>query len=434
MSSIDIDKEKTFSNALKIAISSCFGFGFEVFDFTAYIFASTLFAKFFFPSKNPETSLLLAFLTVSLTFFSRPVGGIFFGHFGDRIGRKVIWFIALAGTGLVSILMGFLPTYQQVGLLATVALITLRLLQGFFISAEQAGGWVLTEESAPSKWRGFFGSVVGIGAGFSQVLLSIAIFLASTLAPGSQFTLIGWRIIFWFGAIPLFLALIIRWKISESPEWKAKAAPKVEKIPLLAALKSKSTRKFFFIILIAYFAQNFFTYGSITFLPSFLKLYTPNSPTAIATIVLIANLGVMVGAPVWGYISDKRKSRKTFLTFAFLTNAVLLYPLIFIFNLGLVGISLFAGIILGFFNPLQISILPAWVTENTKTSVRYSIMSTAHSIGAAFGGFAPYIVVLLSLTLGPVTSTAMVSILGCLVGALAISLFSPADRIEKELE
>jgi MFS family permease len=432
MSSVDTDKQKTFSNALKIATTSLFGFSFEVFDNTAYIFASTLFAPFFFPSANAQTSILLAFATVSLTFISRPIGGIFFGHFGDRIGRKVVWFLALAGTGLVSVLIGFLPTYQQVGLFATVALITLRLLQGFFISAEQAGGWILTEENSPSKWRAFFGSVIGIGAGFSQVLLSIAIFLASTLAPGSQFAVFGWRIIFWFGAIPFFIALIARWKISESIEWKVKAAPKVERIPLLTALKSNG--KFFLIILLAWFGQNFFTMGSITFLPSFLKLYTLNSPSSIATIVLIANLGVMVGAPIWGYISDKRRSRRTFLTLAFLTNAVLLYPLIVIFNLGIVWISLLAGITLGFFNPLHISVLPAWVTENTKTSVRYSMLASAHSIGAALGGLAPYTVVLLSLTLGPVTSTAMVAISGCLVGALAIFFFSPGDRVGKVLQ
>ncbi|MGA2573484.1 MAG: MFS transporter [Candidatus Methanomethylicaceae archaeon] len=433
MSSIDIDKEKTFSNALKIAVSSCFGFSFQVFDFTAYIFASTLFAKFFFPSSNPETSLLLSFATVSLTFVSRPIGGIFFGHFGDRIGRKGVWFLALIGIGLVTILMGFLPTYQQVGVIATVALITLRLLQGFFISGEQAGGWILTEENSPSKWRGLFGSVVGIGAGLSQVLLSIAIFLASALAPGSQFALIGWRIIFWFGAIPFFITLIIRWKVSESVEWKTKAAPKVEKIPLLTALRNKSNTKFFLIMIVAWFAVNFFTFGSITFLPSFLKLYTPNSPNAIATIVLIASLGVMVGAPIWGYLSDKWKSRRTFLTLAFLTNAILLYPLIFIFNLGMVGISLLAGIALGFFSPMMMSVLPAWITENTKTSVRYSTFAAANGIGAALGGLAPYTVVLFSATVGPVTSTAMVAISGCLVGLLVIP-FSPRDRAKQELE
>jgi MFS family permease len=433
LSSVDIEKEKTSSNALKIATASCFGYAFEVFDFTAYIFASTLFAKFFFPSANYETSLLLAFLTVSLTFFSRPLGGIFFGHFGDRIGRKVVWFLALAGTGLASVLMGFLPTYQQVGLIATVALITLRLVQGFFISAEGAGGWLLTEENAPSKWRGFFGSVVGIGAGLSQVLLSIAILLASTLEPGSQFAIMGWRIIFWFGAIPLVIALIARWKVSESIEWKIKVAPKVEKIPLLTALKSKSTRKFFFIMCIAYFGSNFFSNGSITFLPSFLKLYTHNSPSYIATIVLIANLAVMAAAPIWGYISDTRNIRRTFLILAFVINGVLLYPLIVIFNLGMVGTSLFAGIVLGFFVVMMTSILPAFVTENTKTKERYSLMASAHSLGAAFGGLAPYLVVLFSVTLGPVTATSMVAIFGCLVAALVIP-FAPADRVKKELE
>ena len=390
-----------------------------------------MFAPFFFPSSNGQTSLLLAMATVSLTFISRPIGGIFFGHFGDRIGRKSVWLYTLVGIGIASILIGFLPTFQQVGLIATVALIALRLCQGFFFAGEEAGGWVLTVESAPSKWRGFSGSIVGIGAGLGQVLLSISILLASTLAPGSEFSVWGWRIIFWFGAVPFILALIFRWKISESVEWKAKAASKVEKIPLVAAFKNN--KKFFIITLIAFFGQTFFIYGSIIFLPSFLKLYTTNSPSAIATIVLVANVAVMFGSPIWGYLSDKMKSRRTFLTLAFLINASILYPLIFVFNLGIVGFSIFAAIALGFINPTTTGILPSWITENTRTSARYSAIASARSMGQAIGGLAPYTVVLLSATLGPVFGTALISIIGCLSAVIAIP-FSPADRVGKTLE
>jgi MFS family permease len=427
----DLEKAKTFSGASKIAISSALGFGFEMFDFTAYVYASTLFAPLFFPTGSYSASLVLAFLTASLTFFSRPVGGIIFGHFGDRIGRKPIWLLSLLGMGVVSITMGFLPTYQQIGIAATLALIILRIFQGFFTSGEQCGGWVLSEEFSPCNWRGFFGSVAGMGAGLSQVMLSIAIFIASYFAPGAQMAVLGWRIIFWVGVAPLVVALISRWKVSESIEWKAKVKTQIEKVPLVSAIKRD--KRFFLIVLLAYTGQNLFVWGSITFLPSFLKLYTTIGTANTATVVLVANLFVMAGVPIWGYFSDRTKSRRKFLVISYLINAAVLLPLITILGSSNVSLSLIAGIILGFVNPLGLAVLPAWVSENTKTSERYSIMGTAHGLGVAFGGMAPYLVVAFSSSLGAINSTAMFAILGCLIAAAAIS-FSPADRVGKDLQ
>jgi MHS family shikimate/dehydroshikimate transporter-like MFS transporter len=428
---VDPEKSKTFSNAVLIALSSALGWGFELFDYTAFIFAATLFAPYFFPAADAATSLIYAIATASLTFFSRPLGGFLFGHYGDRLGRKSVWFIALLGMGVVSFAMGFLPTYQQVGIIATIALVSLRILQGIFINGEQAGGWVLTTEVAPSKWRGFFGGVVGMGAGLSQVFLSLSIFLASALAPGSQFAVMGWRIIFWVGILPLLVALFVRWKATESIEWRAKAAPKVEKIPLLAALRLNL--RFFIVILLAYAGQTLFVFGSITFLPTFLKLYTTVTPASIATIVLVSNVAVMIGAPLWGMISDNRRRRRSYLTVAFLINAAILYPLMLVMSQGQVVPSLIAGVVLGFLNPLALSVMPAWIAENTKTSMRYSVLGTGNGFGVAIGGLAPYLVVMFSPGLGPAIATAAVAITGCLLAAFIIP-FSPPDRAKQELE
>jgi MHS family shikimate/dehydroshikimate transporter-like MFS transporter len=428
---VDTEKAKSFSQAIWIAISSGLGWGFELFDYTAYIFASTLFAPYFFPAADPATSLLYAFLTASLTFFSRPLGGFIFGHFGDRIGRKTVWFIALLGMGVVSVTMGFLPTYQQVGISATIALIALRLLQGIFINGEMAGGWVITSEQAPSKWRALLGGVVGIGAGMSQVILSAAILVASYFAPGAELAIWGWRIIFWVGILPLLVALAIRWKATESVEWRAKAQHKVEKLPLLTALKEN--KKFFFIIMLAWAGNTLYTFGSITFLPSYLRLYTVINPASIATVVFVANAFVMVGAPVWGYLSDKTTSRKRFLSIAYLANAIFLYPCMLIFTSGSLALSVLAGMLFGFLSPLPVAVLPAWVTENTSARSRYSVIGTANGLGVAIGGMAPYLVVAYSTIVAPVLATSMVAISGCLLGALIV-IFSPADRAKQELK
>ncbi len=427
----ETEKSKSFSKAALIATSSCLGWGFELFDYTAYIFASTLFAPYFFPASDAATSLLYAIATASLTFFSRPIGGIIFGHYGDRMGRKTAWFIALLGMGIVSFAMGFLPTYQQIGIAATVILVSLRLLQGIFLSGEQAGGWTLTAEESPSKWRGFFGGIVGIGAGLAQVMLSLSILVASALAPGSQFAVMGWRIIFWFGILPLLVAVIVRWKAGESVEWRAKAAPRVEKVPILAGIRANM--RFFLVIVAAYTGQALFVFGSITFLPTFLRIYTAVPPSSIATITMVANIFVMIGAPLWGLVSDKMRSRKWFLTAAYLLNALILYPLMLTMSTGQVEASLLAGVVLGFLNPLGLAVLPVWVAENTRTSSRYSVLGTGLNIGMAIGGLAPYLSLVFSGTLTPALATASVAIFGCLLATFIIP-FSPKDRVNLELE
>ena len=125
---VDTEKTKSASKAALISFSSLLGWGFELFDFTTFIYAATLFAPYFFPAVDANTSLLYAFATNAVAFFARPVGGFVFGHFGDRLGRRTAWFVALIGMGIVSFAMGCLPTYQQVGILATILLVILRLL------------------------------------------------------------------------------------------------------------------------------------------------------------------------------------------------------------------------------------------------------------------------------------------------------------------
>jgi len=428
---VDPEKSKSGSKAALVSISSALGWGFELFDFTSFMFAATYFAPYFFPSADPNTSVLYAFVTSAIAFISRPIGGFVFGHYGDRLGRKSVWFTALLGMGLVSFALGCLPTYQQVGILATLLMVILRGLQGFFLAGEMAGGWTLTAEVAPAKWRAFFTGIVATGSTMSGLFLSMAIFVANAFAPGAQMGIWGWRIIFWVGLLPLAVALIIRWRAAESVEWKLKAKPKVEKIPFLAAIRTDL--KFFLVIFFSFAGQALFLYGSVTFLPSFFRLYTKFSPADIATIVLITNIFSLCAAPIWGLVSDVRKSRKKFIAIGFIINALTLYPVMNIICLNQFWPAVFANVLLCLFVPMSISALPIWIAENTRSTIRYSMTAVGSGFGAALGGIAPILVVQFSPSFGSVNTVTAVATFGCIMAIIAM-LLSPPDRAKQELK
>ncbi len=427
----DTEKEKSASKAALISFSSLLGWGFELFDFTTFIYAATLFAPYFFPAADANTSLLYAFATTAVAFFARPVGGFVFGHYGDRMGRKTAWFTSLVGMGVVTLGIACLPTYQQVGIAATVALVSLRLLQGFFLAGEQAGGWVLVAEVSPAKYRALFSGIVAAATPFSGILLSIALFIATALAPGAMYPVWGWRIIFLVGAVPLALALVIRWKAGESVEWKVKAAPKVEKIPLLTAIRTDL--RFFLVILFSFAGQALFIYSAVTFLPSFFTLYTKITVPQIATITLVTNILSIAMAPIWGLISDVRKSRKWFIALGFIINAITIYPVMVVIGWSDFWYAMLAKAVLVAFVPMATSALPIWIAENTKSTIRYSMTATGAGFGAAFGGFGPYLVVFLSPAMGSVNAASMVAIFGCVMAVAAV-LLSPRDRAKQELK
>jgi MHS family shikimate/dehydroshikimate transporter-like MFS transporter len=428
---VDPEKSKSISKAAIVSVSSALGWGFELFDFTSFMFAATYFAPLFFPSADPNTSILYAFVTSAIAFISRPIGGFVFGHYGDRLGRKSVWFTALLGMGLVSFALGCLPTYQQVGILATLLMVILRGLQGFFIAGEMAGGWTLTAEVSPAKWRAFFSGIVAMGSTMSGLFLSMAIFVANAFAPGAQLGIWGWRIIFWVGLLPLAIALIIRWKAAESVEWKLKAAPKVEKLPFLTAIRTDL--KFFLVIFFAFAGQALFMYAGVSFMASFLRLYPKFPADQIATIVLITNIFSLAVAPLWGLISDVRKNRKWFIAIGFIINAVTLYPLVYIINLGQFWPAVVANVLICLFVPMAISALPIWIAENTRSTVRYSMTAVGTGFGAALGGLAPILIVQYSPSFGPVNAVSAVGMIGCIIAIIAV-LFSPKDRAKQELK
>lgn len=204
----------------KVVFASLVGSTIEWYDFFLYgVVAGIVFNKLYFPSDDPTISVLLAYATFAVGFVARPLGGVIFGHFGDRIGRKTMLVITLLLMGGATVLIGLLPTYDQIGILAPILLLLLRIAQGIGIGGEWGGAVLMAYEFAPEGKRGFYASIPQIG-------LSLGLFMASgvmallTMMPDDQFMAWGWRAAFVASIILVGLGTWIRSNIDESPEFK----------------------------------------------------------------------------------------------------------------------------------------------------------------------------------------------------------------------
>jgi len=422
---------KDWRTALKVAISANLGWGFELFDLVVYLYVATTISPLFFPSSSKIASLLLFLLTIVIGYFARPLGGIFFGHYGDKIGRKRIWFVSLLGMGIATTLIGFLPTYNQAGILATLLLILLRILQGFFLAGEWGGGMTLVNEFSLSNLRGLMSGIQQGGAALGLIFAVIASEIASSLAPGAAFTKYGWRIMFWFGIIPLIIALTVRWKVGESIEWLTKVADKPEKIPIATVLKK--WWKLVIIAAVVLFSSGSIYYGIIAYMPTFFELYTHLSIYEIDNIVLATNLIWLFLSPLTGYLSDVLKMRKILIAIIGFVIGILIYPIINSLYTGSYILSILVGMLVGFLFAFQYSIFPAWLSENITTNVRYSYIAFSINLGVALSSFAPYIVTALGLIFhNPVLGIAIFDISASILGGIA-ALLSPQDKVGMQL-
>lgn len=222
----------------KVLIASLTGSAIEWFDYFLYGTAAALvFNKIFFPMVDPVIGLILSWLSFSLTFFIRPIGGVIFAHIGDRIGRKKTLVLTLSLMGSATVAIGLLPTYEMVGLWAPALLITLRIIQGMGIGGEWGGALLLAYEYAPEKRKGFFGSIPQAGVTIGMLMATFIVSLM-TLFDEAQFLAWGWRIPFLLSSVLVFLGLWIRKDIDETPAFKqVKKSGQVAKAPLRDTLK-----------------------------------------------------------------------------------------------------------------------------------------------------------------------------------------------------
>ena len=229
----------SISAAHRRMLVSCFlGTTIEWYDFLVYGFLTPIaFNNLFFPTLSPLARTIAAFGVFAVGFAARPIGGVFFAHFGDRVGRKPIMVSTLILMGASTTLIGLVPTYAQIGIAAPLVLVTLRFLQGFSLGGESAAGPLLAMESAPGNTRGYFAALVSSGAAAGTVLGALAAFAVSALPP-EQMLSWGWRLPF-IASAPIFaISFYVRMRVEESPIFQRavqRAAP--ERVPLVAVLQ-----------------------------------------------------------------------------------------------------------------------------------------------------------------------------------------------------
>ena len=423
-------KNKKSSHRLA-GISSMVGTSIEWYDFFIYGAAAALiFNKLFFPNLDPMTGVLAAFATYAVGFIGRPLGGIIFGHYGDKIGRKAMLLTTLVLMGIPTILIGLLPTYESIGYWAAVILVILRLIQGMAMGGEWGGAVLMAVEHAPEGSKGFWGSLPQASAGAGLMLASLALGAVSLLPEESLFSW-GWRIPFLASILLLGVGWYIRVKVPESPDFeKVKHQEKEVKVPALQVFKNHPRE--LITIIVARAAENAWFYIASTFALAYTttQLGIPRQSVLFA-IVCGAGL-VIVVTPLCGYISDTVGQRNMFM-FGLLLLALYCYPFFSMLNSQdpvLIWAALVIGI--GVIFPIMYAPESMLFARQFPAEIRYSGISISVQLaGVLGGGFAPMIATKL-LGVGD-GSPDLISayIIGMAVIAIICTFFMKSDKQHK---
>jgi len=307
-----------------IASASAIGTTIEWYDFFLFgVVTPIVLNKLFFPNFDPVVGTLLAYTTFFVGFISRPIGGIIFGHYGDRIGRKTVLILTLLIMGIATFLIGLLPTYASVGIWAPIMLLVLRVFQGIGIGGEWGGAVLMAVEHSPAGRRGFYGSWPQIGVPAGLLLSAGMVYLLSYLPEGDFFAW-GWRIAFLISAVLVAIGLYIRLKIMETPAFtRIQQTKKVASVPVVELFRThgKNTLLGLGARYIEGVTFNIFGVFIVGYLAGTLGL--PRQ-TALAG-VMISSAIMIIMLPIYGNLSDKIGRRRMF-GFAGLLIGVLSFP------------------------------------------------------------------------------------------------------------
>lgn len=373
-------------------MASFIGTTIEWYDFYLYGTAAALvFPALFFPTFDPLYGTLAAFASYAAGFIARPLGSMFFGHYGDKIGRKKMLTLSLILMGLATFLMGFLPTYQSVGILAPVLISLLRIIQGFAVGCEWGSAVVMSVEHAPRGKRGLYGSFPQMGVPAGLLLSTLAFSLTTNSMTNEAFTQWGWRIPFLCSAALVIFGLYVRLRVSESPVFlEAVAKNQQEEKPVLTVLREQ--KKPLFLTIGMKLLQNAVFYIYSVFVLSYIVSTLGMDRSVGLNAVMISSVVGFATMPLWSYLSDKI-GRKPVYLFGVIASTLFVFPFFWLMNTGSVFL-ITIGIILGL-NVLHDAVYgpqAVYYSELFGTKVRLSGASIGYQIGAILaGGFSPMI-------------------------------------------
>ncbi|MFC5140617.1 MFS transporter [Actinomycetospora rhizophila] len=376
----------------RVALASAIGTTIEWYDFYLYATATALvFNQLFFPSISPTAGTLAAFATYAAGFGARPIGAVIAGHLGDRLGRRTVLVGALVLMGVATTLIGVLPTFASIGVMAPVLLVVLRILQGLAVGGEWAGAAILAVEHAPPRRRGFFGSFTQLGSPAGMLLATGLFFLVRTAVGDEAFVDFWWRLPFLASAVLVIVGLVIRLRISDAPEFTAlREQGKVSRLPVVEVFRAAPREVLLTTGLrlsqIALFVL-ITTYG-LTYIASEIGR---GSSAGLLAVVISSALGLAT-TPLWAILSDRIGRRKPYL-FGAVGGTVTLLLFFLAVGTGSTWLVVLAVVLaINVTHDAMYGPQAAWFAELFDVRVRYSGASLGYGIGSVIGGgFAPLV-------------------------------------------
>ncbi|WP_016692112.1 MFS transporter [Rhodococcus rhodochrous] len=375
----------------KVTLSSLLGTTIEYYDFLLYsTMAALVFGDLFFPSSNSAVSTIAAFGTLAAGYVARPLGGLVFGHFGDRLGRKSMLVITMVMMGIASFAIGILPTYEQIGMLAPVLLVTLRVVQGVAVGGEWGGAALMVAEHSDDRRRGLWTGLMQLGSPIGFLLSTSAVMLA-TLLPDASFESWGWRLPFIASAALLAIGLYVRMSVVESPVFE-QAAAKAEvaaeaKPPVLQLLRRP-------LPLVLACAVGIGPFAMTALITSHIIAYTTSvgySSSTVMRVLVLMSVVSIVTIPGFSALSDRVGRRAVSLTGA--AVAVLYaFPLYMMINTGSIALLTVALLFGQVVQSAMYAPLAPMLSEMFGTDVRYTGVSFGYQFASLIGaGFTPMI-------------------------------------------
>lgn len=434
----------------KVALMACAGSSIEWYDFFIYGTAAALvFPQLFFPESSALAGTLLSFSTFAVGFFARPVGGVIFGHFGDKVGRKKALVAALLMMGVATTLIGLMPTFATIGVLAPIILVALRFVQGLAVGGQWGGAVLLATESAPRNRRGFYGSFAQIGVPVGVILANLLFLLMTSILSPEAFVAWGWRVPFIMSIVLIAIGLYIQLRLEDTPAFRhleeyrrshqteeereqARVADEARQSPIIEAFRDYW--KQIFLAAGAFIAINANFYIFITFIiaygtnPDILGL--PQSTMLAA--VLIASVFQIPALLFFAGFTDRVGRRGIYMLGAILLGvwSFVFWPLVnteafVLITLGLVVGQLFLSMMYG---PQA-----AFYAEIFTTRVRYSGASLGYQIGSIFGGaLAPIIATALLASFGTWLAIAVYMAAVCAITCVCVFLLTETYQNEMD--
>jgi len=404
----------------RVAVASAVGTTIEWYDYFIYSTAAALiFGSQFFSALSPASGTLAAFATLGAGFLARPIGGVLWGHFGDRIGRKAMLVASLLVMGLATVGVGLLPTYEQVGLLAPVLLLVLRLLQGLSAGGEWGGAALMAVEHAPVAQRGRYGSFSQIGVPAGLILAQLVFFAVGNALSDEQFASWGWRVPFLLSIVLVGVGLYVRLSVEESPVFRAlRAARARSSSPIVEVFRERP--RALVVASASFIANTAIGYVFLAYLLSYGTSVLKVSRNLMLVVVIVGSvtwLLSIVASAIW---SDRIGRRPVYLV-----GSVLLVlwsiPFFLLIDSRDVALMIIAVVVLTIGLGASYGPQSALFAELFEARYRYSGASFSYAVGAVLGGgFAPLIATALQSSTGTSLSVSAYMIVVGLISLVAV--------------